>query len=212
MTNANIYGCLQQAYDHFNRRLFGGYLPACLITLHRHRGAYGYFSRRRYIRGLAVETTDEIALNPDLFAKGKRSGRDVAATLAHAMVHLWQAHFGHPGRGRYHNQEWAQKMREIGLTPTDSGAPGGKSTGDRMAHLIVAAGPFEQAYLELVDSGLRLEWAYLSVQRSRGNAGNRQKFTCPRCGLNAWARPAARLICGECRAEMKASFEHKFNY
>ena len=52
------------------------------------------------------------------------------------MVHLWQHHRGTPGRGRYHNQEWAEKMIEIGLMPTDTGKPGGRITGDHMADPI----------------------------------------------------------------------------
>jgi hypothetical protein len=40
----------------------------------------------------------------------------------------------------------------------------------------------------------------------RGNGQNgmggahsgRDKFTCPKCGLNAWAKPSAALICGVC--------------
>ena len=31
------YTSLDAAYDHFNRELFGGQLPACLITMQRHK-------------------------------------------------------------------------------------------------------------------------------------------------------------------------------
>ncbi|EGH3654115.1 sprT domain-containing protein, partial [Salmonella enterica] len=34
--------------------------------------------------------------------------------------------------------------------------------------------------------------------------GTRTKFTCPGCGLNAWAKPSANLICGECGVELMA--------
>jgi predicted RNA-binding Zn-ribbon protein involved in translation (DUF1610 family) len=27
---------------------------------------------------------------------------------------------------------------------------------------------------------------------------SKRKFTCPECGQNAWAKPGACLICGEC--------------
>ena len=27
---------------------------------------------------------------------------------------------------------------------------------------------------------------------------SKMKFTCPECGQNAWAKPDALLICGEC--------------
>ena len=42
------YTSLDAAYDHFNRELFGGRLPTCLITMQRHKGAYGYFSGARF--------------------------------------------------------------------------------------------------------------------------------------------------------------------
>ncbi|KZH57139.1 hypothetical protein AWG49_23830 [Escherichia coli] len=35
--------------------------------------------------------------------------------------------------------------------------------------------------------------------------GTRMKFTCPECGLNAWAKPSAVLLCGECRCELMAT-------
>lgn len=32
--------------------------------------------------------------------------------------------------------------------------------------------------------------------------GTRTKFSCPECGLNAWAKPSAVLICGECQCQL----------
>lgn len=29
--------------------------------------------------------------------------------------------------------------------------------------------------------------------------------SCPECGLNAWAKPSAVLLCGECRCELTAA-------
>src|SRR5205809_476125 len=42
------YRELQQAYDVFNRRLFAGQLPPCLITMQRKNRTYGYFSGDRW--------------------------------------------------------------------------------------------------------------------------------------------------------------------
>lgn len=39
---------LQAAFDHFNRLLFEGELPPCLITLQRKANCYGYFSHKRF--------------------------------------------------------------------------------------------------------------------------------------------------------------------
>jgi hypothetical protein len=36
------------------------------------------------------------------------------------MAHHWQAHFGDPCRGRYHNREWAARMEALGLMTTDT--------------------------------------------------------------------------------------------
>jgi hypothetical protein len=34
--------------------------------------------------------------------------------------------------------------------------------------------------------------------RPREKKASKTKFTCPECGQNAWAKPDALLICGEC--------------
>ncbi|MCF8884135.1 SprT-like domain-containing protein, partial [Erythrobacter sp. SN021] len=80
------------------------------------------------------EITDEIALNPAHFAN--RKPREVLSTIAHEMVHLWQHHYGSPPRKGYHDKQWAAKMHEIGLIPTDTGEIGGKETGQKVTHLI----------------------------------------------------------------------------
>ena len=63
------------------------------------------------------------------------------------VIHLWQAHHGTPGRERYHNREWADKMLSIGLQPSHTGEVGGRETGDSMSHIIVPDGLFHQAVL-----------------------------------------------------------------
>jgi hypothetical protein len=76
------YNSLIEAYDYFNVHLFAGELPPCLITMQRHKGAYGYFSGERFASASnPEEITDEIALNPTHFAT--RSARAVLSTLAH---------------------------------------------------------------------------------------------------------------------------------
>src|SRR6202035_5934647 len=75
------------------------------------------------------------------------------STLVHEMVHLWQFHHGKAGRGGYHNREFSQKMFEIGLITSDTGAPAGKRTGTRMSHYVAVNGPFHRACCELLDRG-----------------------------------------------------------
>lgn len=149
------YAELQQAYDHFNSELFDGKLPSCLITLQREKKTCGYFSAARFA-ALDGSTTDEIALNPSYFAVVPLI--ETMQTLVHEMVHLWQHHFGQPGRGRYHNEEWAFKMESIGLMPSSTGAPGGKRTGDCMADYAMEDGHFLQATQRLLTADFKLSW------------------------------------------------------
>lgn len=148
------YSELQFAYDWFNQRLFGGELPACLITLQRNKRTMGYYSPDRFVDSQGGRT-DEIALNPEYFAI--QSIEEVLSTKVHEMVHLWQQHHGKPGRGKYHNQEWADKMLSIGLHPSSTARPGGKTTGDQMDHYIVE-GPFLNACRELLATKFQISW------------------------------------------------------
>lgn len=134
------YATLQNAYDHFDSALFAGCLPQVLITLQRHRRARGYFSAERFQdRSNCRARVHEVALNPDTF--NGRTDEEILSTLVHEMVHVWQREHGQPGRGRYHNREWAAKMHSIGLMPSDTGKPGGVVTGDHVSHYILADGP-----------------------------------------------------------------------
>jgi uncharacterized Zn finger protein (UPF0148 family) len=35
-------------------------------------------------------------------------------------------------------------------------------------------------------------------------AASQMKYTCPGCGLNAWAKAGVNLVCGECGRAMEA--------
>ncbi len=199
------YTSLATAYDFFNQELFSGSLPPCLITIQRHKGAYGFFSGERFANTTnPKEITDEIALNPVHFAT--RKPNEVLSTLAHEMVHLWQHHYGKQPRKGYHDKQWAAKMREIGLIPTATGETGGKETGQKVTHLIEENGRFARSVKKLLEE----HPAILYHDRSENNtarkkkAASKTKYTCPGCGLNAWAKPDAPLVCGDCQEPMQA--------
>ncbi|MCZ2719969.1 SprT-like domain-containing protein [Erwinia amylovora] len=149
------YEELQVAYDHFNQTLFDGSLPTCLITLQREKKTYGYFSAERFVHADG-KRTDEIAMNPAYFAVCPPE--EIMQTLVHEMTHLWQYHFGKPGRGGYHNKEWASKMESIGLMPSSTGQPGGARTGDKMADYAIEGGLFMEEYNKLMQEDFRISW------------------------------------------------------
>jgi predicted SprT family Zn-dependent metalloprotease len=204
------YVTLSAAFDFFNRRLFAGELPAALITMQRHAGARGYYSAKRFEgRGGPGRETDELALNPGTFKD--RTDAEILSTLVHEMVHHWQAHCGNPGRGRYHNEQWAKRMEQLGLMPSDTGQAGGRRVGQRVTHYVVAGGRFDQACGDLLAGGARVEWQSreneaTSAARARSNR-SKTKYTCPGCGVNAWAKPDVRLLCVDCGEELEAEAE-----
>ena len=200
------YNPLHRAAAFLNRRLFGGELPACLVTLQRRKRAYGFFAGRRFRSAKGPYVADEIALNPEHFAE--RGSKKVLSTLGHELVHQWQQHYGSPSRGGYHNAEWGRKMREVGLIPSDTGRPGGKPTGQRVTHYIKRGGPFDRAANELIARGFRLAFVERRTNTSHRLAlkkrQSKTRYRCPTCSLNAWAKPSAHLVCGTCTERLVA--------
>jgi len=223
------YDQLQKAYDFFNRELFGSKLSNCLITLQREKRAYGYFSPDRFQRKDGVKT-DEIVMNPIYF--GVRPLTETFNTLVHEMCHLWQEHFGKPGRGRYHNREWAKKMLEVGLTPSSTGAPGGAQTGDHVSGFPTEGGRFLEVCRKFLVHQPNIAWydryvptGVIGQGGEEGGSGeegeegeegeglppglvpvgkksNRSKYTCG-CGINVWGKPRLNVFCGECGAQFE---------
>ena len=197
----STYDQLLDAYKTYNDHLFDNELPACLITLRQKKG------RKRLFLGWCRQSpedqkADEIALDIALFHQ--RTTAETLSTLAHEMVHLWQFHCGKPGKNGYHNRQWAEKMHEIGLCPTSTGVIGGKETGTKITHVIVPDGLFDRVTKECLEHAALL-WAIpdQSVAKKETKQGKRQKYECPECGLIAYARFDAAIICGEDSVELR---------
>ena len=202
-----LYEEIEGAYAYFNEVLFDGQLPGCLFTLQRKSNTFGYYSESRFLRRNGEGKSDEIALNPAYFAH--RRVEQTLSTLAHEQVHQWQAHFGKRSRSGYHNAEWANKMQSIGLMPSDTGEPGGKRHGQQMTHYIAPGGSFQTAFADLDAEGfdaLYVElWGDADARKKRkAKSASKTRYTCPSCELHAWAKPGARLACGECDEPMAA--------
>jgi predicted SprT family Zn-dependent metalloprotease len=213
----SLYRLSDKAFDYFNRLLFDHKLPPIAITLQHNRpNLLGYFHRRRF-KNIDGEYAHEIMLNPDTFLE--RRPEEILSTLVHEMAHLWQCEFGKASRSGYHNRQFADKMQTLGLVTSQTGQPGAKRTGQQMTHYIQIGGPFDVAcrrFLQREKKSFawgsppditRIDEATIAAQ---GNIAfpsqTRSKFTYHYCGQNAWAKPAAQLICGTCKTEMQLTF------
>ena len=99
-------GWLHTWGDRLNDTFFEGRLPQFVLSFERTRKYLGHFVPGRNLFGL-VFNINISALD--------RPRWDVLATLLHEMVHLWQQQFAKPGRGNYHNREFVEKARRVGL-------------------------------------------------------------------------------------------------
>jgi hypothetical protein len=210
-----IYSDWQTAYDHFNAALWNNALPDAIITRTRKKSVLGFFApdRFRHVDGRIVA---EISMNSSYLAVN--DNRDSLSTLVHEMAHVWRHYLGPLNRNGlrvtngYHDLKWAAEMERVGLIASNTGAPGGKKTGYRMTHYIEQNGAFDVACAALLDSGFKINWADRIIRSKMETVDpddpddpdatpqkkDRIKFSCPSCGLNAWAKPTAKLACATC--------------
>lgn len=218
------FEALNNAYQYFNQALFGGQLPGCILNFSRKKGTHGFMAPNRW-RQIDEEaySTHEISLTPYTLY---REPILVFSTLVHEQVHLWQFEFGNPTRNGYHNKEWAIKMEEFGLMPSDTGQVGGKKTGQYMTHYIIEGGLYEQAFNAMPDD-FKLPFTSLEgdlmkslVNGTEGGSGThgsttvvlppqpksreKTKYSCPSCGVNVWGKPSLNLMCGDCNESLQA--------
>lgn len=93
----------------------------------------------------------------------------------------WQQAHGKPSSGRYHNRQRAAKIKRLDCIHR---TPGARKPASASPTAIIAGGPYARAYAKLKTI------AFERVSKT--------KFSCPDCEQNAWEKPDAQLICGNC--------------
>lgn len=187
------FGAYHNAWVYFNEQLFDGMLSNCLLNFSRHARANGFFSPQRWSKGEV--RTHEISLNPDLL---ERPVIESMGTLVHEMVHQWQQEYGTPPRRCYHNREWAAKMEEVGLIPSETGEPGGRKTGQKITHYIGLSGRFHKAFDSMPKEYL-IPWRSGRPAPSKGTTkNNKTKYLCGKCGSALWGKDSLQVLCLEC--------------
>lgn len=154
---------LEDLYSFYNQKLFGGKLPFCLVNLSRHREAVGFYIPQEWASLTGGDIKDEISINPDSFYLGDEYWH---STLVHEMCHLWQFHFGKYSWYSYHNQQWADKMMEVGLMPSHTGKEGGNTTGQYMSDYVMQGGKFQKYFQTITqEAKLNLRLPYIKNKK-----------------------------------------------
>lgn len=204
--NPELYGRLSYAQSFFNDRLFGGKLPECLVTLRTKGRSASHLASERYRRNHDGRTAPEISLNSTHFAV--LGDREICAAIVRRQVDLVCEECDGPTQKAksaskgYRGKRWAALMKHIGLEPI---AASGKATGYSVRHTIASGGPFDRACTELLESGFRIDWfGTTPVNLDQAPKPTRARFECSgACGLIAYAKHSASLICGTCMTSMK---------
>ena len=198
----------QNAFEYYNAVLFDGCLPSCHLGFGRRRNALGVFYNDLWQKG--ENQLSEISLNPDYLS---RKPIDVFSTLVHEMTHLWQAVFGKPGKGNYHNKQFSNKMEELGLITSKTGFPGGDRTGQPMSHYIQNGGRYAQAFKAMpkaflfpwIDKNNLGELSNVRGKKLLSKRAIKQRkvtYYCYECKSKVWGKPKLKIICGECMKPM----------
>jgi len=96
-------------------------------------------------------------------------------------------------------------MIAVGLHPSHNGNRGGNIVGQRMTYYIIPDGPFAKACARLLaTTPLALYADRAEDPAAKKKRASKTKYTCPDCEQNAWAKPGAKLVCGECDRPMIA--------
>lgn len=146
----DFYGYLASAFDFFNKNLFDNELSQVMFTITRKKNVAGYFRKGGWLNE-EEDSFHEIAVNPSSFITA--SPLELCQTIVHEMCHQWQEEHGTPSRTSYHNTEWADKMRDIGLEPLSKN---GKGTGQSVSDRPISGDRFEQACIEFFVLGYKL--------------------------------------------------------
>lgn len=198
------------AFNHFNECLFNDSLSQVYLAFNRRFRSMGHYKPKAW-RGTSAAIVPEININPSTL---HLEAVEAYSTLVHEMAHHAQFLFGRPSGGGYHNEQFARLMFSVGLMCSNTGVPGGKTTGRQMTHYIVPGGPFECAFKEMPKEFLA---PFKPVERERSVAvplavknnpngivgtktladPNKTKYTCS-CGNKVWGRPNMNVICGDC--------------
>lgn len=143
----------EAALRYFNERLFENALPEMELNFSVKSFLKGFYCPAGWF-GEEEEDIDEFSMNPAVLRLPPREGLSV---LVHKMCHYWQFGHGHPGRRARHDDEWADKMIEIGLLPCSAPKHGITLPGQRVGHSIVRGGRFDQACDQMPQDAL-LTW------------------------------------------------------
>ena len=205
------YYNLSMVFDLMNKEFFENKLTDVIITVVRKNQSKGYYYEKSFIEG-NKQIIPEIALNPDLFQFDEKI---VLSTLLHEMCHHYQALYGTTSKNNYHNKEFSEIMKNVGLQTYDLKT--NKSVGYAVTHNIIPDGKYDTFYNSLKEKGNIIDFKSYhqtlalnggspedeeEIEKLKKKARQKKKikYTC-KCGCNVWGKPGLNIKCESCESE-----------
>jgi predicted SprT family Zn-dependent metalloprotease len=138
------------AYDFFAEHLFeqvfNQKLPDAIITLGHKSTARGYYWPEIFKDVAESRQLPEISI---CWNSLRNDTKTILSTLCHEMAHHYQYAYGKPGKGAYHNREFAMIMLSIGLKAY-SILDHTKMTGNKVSHVVLENAKFDVVANEFI--------------------------------------------------------------
>jgi hypothetical protein len=184
-------GGLFEALYTLTERIYGEFfwdapeMPLPFITLEREqRGRLG-----SYVPWSTSSIANVINLNPFVHA----TGADLATTLAHEIMHLWENHVGEPTINNLHTERFHERMWTLYGIRTEGEEGVTFNVDERWEDWM------------RTNDDLRLESYLLPGQGERKPPRRMKRHQCPSCGTSVHARRSLNLVCGDCEETMVIS-------
>ena len=172
---AALHTFADRLYEHF----YSEYpdLPRPVVALEKDRSnRRGYYTEKD-----GYTFVHRINLNPFTL----RNGVEAAETLAHEIVHLWQAHVGRPCVRNYHGAEFHAQMALYGI-----------ETHGRLGY---HRGYIDSTWADFMATCDDLDLASYVLPGMDAKAPRKMlKLQCPECGNSVRNRREISILCGDC--------------
>ncbi len=204
-------GYLEKMFRALNRDFFGGELEEPIITIQSTPRAYGHVTVAKTWRR-KNDWRHELNIGAETL---ERPIENVAATMLHEMVHLYNLAHGVQDCSRggvYHNKKFKAEAERRGLVIEHDERYGWTKTSpsDELLEYIL-----EQGWTE-ISMNRGLGWTPPASTGGKAGAGggtddgqrpkaksSTRKYICPCCGQSVRATKVVNIICGNCNEQME---------
>lgn len=196
-----VIGKLEKLFSSFNSKFYNGELEKPVITVSPDttKGAYGWCTSWKAWTNKADGEPNEGYYEINICAEHlSRPFEDIAETLLHEMVHLYNLQQGVQDtsrNGTYHNKKFKDAAEQHGLIAENAGKYGFTDT-----KLNSEAEAFIKS---MEDKKFELFRKSLPKVKGQSKSSSSRKYVCPVCGCIIRATKEVHVICGECEVEFE---------